>query len=367
MKGIYATRNGRIAKPGERPDAWSVRWREGTKNRRRTFNRADGFKEKDAENFLLETRRRKRLGGIELGASEMRFEDFVENVWWTPHSANLKPATEESYRRMLDKYLLPVFGNARLCDISVEAVEEFRAAMTERKVGEPTQAKVLTVLSAVFSKALRSRRVSANPVILAEGKPVAYRQRIVQPFPPERVEGIRAAFLSEGRIEDAAFVSALAYSGPRPGEAMALTWADVDKKQIIYNASKVRGVGTKQRATRLLAPLADDLEAWHKESGVLVGRVFDWSPTKYHNWRRRHFQRVTDLSRPYDLRHAFVTLLLGEGRELTYVARQLGDLVSTMERWYVHLAHLGDTQLDASEAILRARRSQPASYDQRAL
>jgi site-specific recombinase XerD len=52
-----------------------------------------------------------------------------------------------------------------------------------------------------------------------------------------------------------------------------------------------------------------------------------WTANGFEKWRQRRFllQAAGVASgRPYDLRHSFASLLLHEGRDVIYVARQLG-------------------------------------------
>ena len=61
--------------------------------------------------------------------------------------------------------------------------------------------------------------------------------------------------------------------------------------------------------------------------------------------------------RPYRLRGSFVSLLLWEGRSLTYVAEQAGHLVATLAKHYAGvLRELEDKpRTQAAEAIRSAR------------
>ena len=62
--------------------------------------------------------------------------------------------------------------------------------------------------------------------------------------------------------------------------------------------------------------------------------------------------------KPYDGRHSFASLLLHEGRNLAYIAEQLGDSIDTVQRTYVHVIEelLGQPQVSAEETIRAARR-----------
>ena len=88
---------------------------------------------------------------------------------------------------------------------------------------------------------------------------------------------------------------------------------------------------------RLLAPLAADLATWRLASGPAPpdALVFpgdhgaEWSANGFEKWRQRRFSALLAAAgledgRPYDLRHSFASLLLHEGRDVIYVARQLG-------------------------------------------
>ena len=63
------------------------------------------------------------------------------------------------------------------------------------------------------------------------------------------------------------------------------------------------------------------------------------------------------VSRPYDLRHSFASLLIHEGRSLTDVAAQLGDSVTVAGDVYAHVFAEVEEMLrePAVEAIERAR------------
>ena len=66
-----------------------------------------------------------------------------------------------------------------------------------------------------------------------------------------------------------------------------------------------------------------------------------------------------DGARPYDLRHSFASLLLHEGRSVTYVARQLGHDARLTLGTYGHVIDELDDAPSASteDAIQAARRA----------
>jgi integrase len=133
-----------------------------------------------------------------------------------------------------------------------------------------------------------------------------------------------------GQLRDATLLVVLAYAGLRPQEALGLPWSNVrgrtlliDRAQSDEGLKDTKTGGT--RSVRLLAPLTADLAAWRLAGGPLIGGalVFPtrdgelWRDHDWANWRRRVFDPLAATvgvsgMRPYDLRHAFCSLLIGE-------------------------------------------------------
>src|SRR3954451_19038897 len=94
-------------------------------------------------------------------------------------------------------------------------------------------------------------------------KPSQRRDREPVLISVERVEAMRHWCLSRDDLRSATLISLLAYAGPRPeSEALPLRWAAIRRRTILFQATK-RGAPS-ERATRLLAPLADDLRTWRE-------------------------------------------------------------------------------------------------------
>jgi hypothetical protein len=89
----------------------------------------------------------------------------------------------------------------------------------------------------------------------------------------------------------------------------------------------------------------------------------EWQRHDWQNWRRRVWRPaaiaagLTGDLRPYRLRGSFVSLLLWEGRSLTYVAEQAGHSVATPAKHYAGVIRELEEQerVPAAEAIRQAR------------
>ena len=217
-------------------------------------------------------------------------------------------------------------------------------------------------------------RVLEPTPVAAISKPTQRRIRVVHPPSPREIELVRGVLLAKGHLADATLISVLAYAGLRPGEALGLRWADVRERVLqierAVSVGEIKDTKTgKRRAVRLLRPVAEDLAllrasvtANELDPVFPANRGGVWNDEDYRNWRTRRFDRSlqeagVDISRPYDLRHAFVSLLISEGRSVVYVAAQAGHSPTMTLDTYGHvIEELEDgAKTSAEDAIYAAR------------
>jgi integrase len=136
----------------------------------------------------------------------------------------------------------------------------------------------------------------------------------------------------------------------------------VRERTLLVNAAKTG----RRRTVRLLAPLAVDLalsRSAQNDLGEDVPLFPDeyggvWTANGFEKWRQRRFNELLQAAgvasgRPYDLRHSFASLLLHEGRDVIYVARQLGHGADLTLRTYGHVIE----ELEDSPQLPAERRS----------
>lgn len=99
--------------------------------------------------------------------------------------------------------------------------------------------------------------------------------------------------------------------------------------------------------------------------GALVFPTRDgtlWRDHDWRNWRRRVFEATVKATgapkmRPYDLRHAFCSLLSHEGQTVVEVARQAGHAPTMTLSTYAHVvAEIEEGERVSAEAAIRAAR-----------
>ncbi len=349
-----------VRKRPDRGNQYEVRWKEGGRHRSRLFARKS-----DATAFELEIKRRQQLGSLARAVIKRRvtLTDFVREEWWPSYAVpNLEPRTRAVYAQIYAKHLLPRIGSYELGEMTPALVEDFRRELHAAGVGQPTQIKALGLLQGICKRAVVRGLIETNPV-LAVDKPKQNSRHRVEPLLPIVVEQVRALL----KPRDATPVSMLAYAGPRPEEALRSRWRDMGERTLHIYAAKT----DRPRVVDLLSPLAQDLAQWRLQSGrpdpgeLIFPRRGgqEWQEHDWRNWRRRIYQRVarqvgiTGDMRPRRLRASFVSLLLWEGRSLTYVADQVGAGVDTLARHYAGVIREleGQPRVPAADAVRAAR------------
>ena len=245
--------------------------------------------------------------------------------------------------------------------------------------------KALNLLGAILQRAAEGGHLQSNQARLVR-KPRIAKSAEVRPLAPVTIEAIRRAMLdphpikvaesTEGqrqrrahtqpapgtpysRMRDATLVSVMAYAGLRPGEALLLTWDDVRDATLLVSAPKTN----TSRTVRLLAPLATDLQEFKLAAGSADDRCPIFGRVDLDRWRARQFSRAlatagVEHARIYDLRHSFASLLLAEGRNVIYVARQLGHGAQLTLGTYGHvIEELDGVENVSAEAAIEVARS----------
>jgi integrase len=227
----------------------------------------------------------------------------------------------------------------------------------------------------------------------------------VQPLSPITVERIRAAMLNPAPREvvasshgqrrrrcyelpapgtpqtwqrDGLIVSMLAYAGLRPGELRALPFGGVRENTILVqrganpDGSSKPTKNRQHRTVRLLPALAHDVREYDLAVGgrseenliLLDDHGRPWDKNTWQMWRADRWVpacRAVGLDpvpRPYDLRHSFASLLLAEGRQPIWIAKQLGHSLAVFLSTYAHLIDEFEDRerIDADAEIADARR-----------
>jgi integrase len=367
----------RRRRDGSSYSVWRVRWYDETSaERSKTFDRAA-----DAKAFEAKIRTLKRTGALaDIDAGRETFAEFVEE-WWTVYaSPNLERATLRAYASFWNSHALPRLGHLQLRELTPQTIARFRADLEASGVGIEAIRKTMTMLQGVLQRAVEWGRVPTNAVKITRKPPKPHRPA-VQAIPPTLIEVMRARLIEEDKLRDATLLSLLAYAGLRPQEALALESRHVRERTLLVERAlsdgQLKALKNRRqpRTVELLAPLREDLAAWRAAQGEppATAPVFPshagtfWRASDWRNWRKRSYKPVAEAvgingARPYDLRHAFASLLIYEGRlSVVDIAAQLGHNPTVCLDTYAHvMAEQRGAESVSAEAEIQAARQRRA-------
>lgn len=256
----------------------------------------------------------------------------------------VRGSTKHSYGVSIDRHIVPALGPVRLADLTAADVERFVAGLLAA-VAATTARTIVAHLRTMLQAAVRAGLVAANPAAAAR-KP-RHDPEPVETYTPAE---LRAVVAAAPRFASGGVVAALAATGMRVGEALALDVTDWDAARGTISITKTYSLrfGTgpaKSRHSRRVisapAVLRPVLDA--ARGGRTAGPLFATAAGK-----RRPAQtvlkgwvatlRAAGLPRRklHTLRHSVASAMIAAGVPLADVARYVGDRVETVARYYLH-------------------------------
>ena len=198
--------------------------------------------------------------------------------------------TVSTHEILLDRWILPRWGEILLSEIKPLAIEAWFESLTKpRGLKWPSVVKIKSIMNQVFAHAQRHELIPAtigqdgrlsNPVLLARTESASEYEAIA--VSPEQMITILAELdFAETRLE---WTLALLHAATalRPEEAFGLKWTDVQWKKNLINIrrgwSKGKETAGKNRISMtqvaMHPALAEALQQWRRET--VYGRDSDW-------------------------------------------------------------------------------------------
>jgi integrase len=304
---------------------------------------------------------------------------WVENIATPPH---VTENTHSGYRVDVNRHLIPGIGAHRLERLEPDHLEKLYARMQQSGLSAGTAHHVHRTVRAALNEAVRRRHLPRNPVLLARAPQLNDEE--VEPYDVPEIQRLLEA--AARRRNSARWALALAL-GLRQGEALGLTWDDVnlDKGTIRIRRSRLRpkyrhgcrgncgrtpgtcpqrvntrpAVGpVKSRAGRrtiglplqLVALLrkhraaqdqerAEARQLWCDEGWVFAGPTGQplIPNTDYHEWKRLLREAGLREGRLHDARHTAATALLVLRQPTPTVMSLMGWSSESMAARYQHV------------------------------
>jgi len=272
-----------------------------------------------------------------------------------PHSAGL--------RGHIRFYLRPALGHLELTKLRAEHLDAFYAAIRARsdRPSPSTIARIHATVRASLNAALRRRHIAYNPALQVELEQVVRRRLPVWTIPELKTF---LAMPTDDRWHPLLCVMAL--TGLRRGEALRLTWDDVDLAHArlhVTSAKTEAGVRTVTLASdsvqRLKAMRSRHLtEVLAMGPGNRAGAlVASWPDGSSPNPEvlNRHFKALCQQAglppiRLHDLRHTHASHALAAGEAMKVVSERLGHSTTQITA-DLYTKVLDDVAVEAAKRI----------------
>lgn len=282
------------------------------------------------------------------------FFDYAQD--WLD-SLQIVESTRKNYRSTLQNYWVPYLADKPMDTITPVIM---RKIVNDIQWTSPVRRKnAIRLVTTIFTQAVRDELITRNPA--ASIPPTRVTKRDLDPFSrPEADLMIAKLYELTSGLQQiyAIFFEFSFYTGMRPGEAMALRWAEVDMRKRTARVCRIRIYGKIQERTKTKTSrevLLNDraIKALEKARPLTAARsdyVFapegsgdkselfirsETGPKRY--WLSALRKLGIRHRRMYDTRHTYATMCLMSGMNPAFIAAQLGHsvqvLLSTYAKW----------------------------------
>ncbi|HEP5930594.1 tyrosine-type recombinase/integrase [Streptococcus anginosus] len=329
-----------------------------------------GYKTKkeatEAEHYLRSVELKERFYGAKITVS-MLYELLKEEDRINHRKVSYINTQENNYNKHIKDYFSKVDNVGKL---TYEDIYQFREHLRQKVAqhsGKPlstnTINKIMILLKKIFDVGLRKGYYATNPVKLLKKLPVErtkMRFWTVKEF---------QQFLTLFEIEEyniKLLFTVLFFTGLRLGEALALTWQDIDfssntihiTKSVYVNKgiSHISATKTKAGTRRIIInkKLSQEMQYWQQQQKHLLEQftsdsmslqVFQSSPiTITKNSIEKQYKKILERDatlkkiRIHDFRHSHASLLINQGEDYLVVKERLGHAsITTTIDTYSHL------------------------------
>jgi len=273
------------------------------------------------------------------------FASFADQ-WFGQKSVEWRRTYKVTVRQVLDKHLVPPFGQKEVGSITKDQILDFRSSLAK----VPGRNKNVT---------LSPRRINAVMLVLRQVldeaadrfkfttpwtriKPLKGQKSDVEPFTIDEVQRI----ISTVRPDFRNYYITRFMTGMRTGELDGLKWKYVDfnkrlimvRETIVWGEEDYTKTDSSQRDIQMSDMVFQALTDQHTATAHLSKFVFcnmEGLPLDPNNVTKRVWYpllRHLGLTprRPYQTRHTAATLWLGSGENPQWIARQLGHSSTEM-------------------------------------
>lgn len=291
---------------------------------------------------------RRLLGQLEEGREEAGKIPTLQQFWEDYYEAkekSLAPRTLKKIKRLMEKHVLPQFGEFQLDEIDPMALQRF-LAWRQNFISAPSATTEGALLHAMFNVAVETDKLAKSPMRWFKQKRSPTRDRVLSPEDQDKLEAIATP-------EQRRWLRFRLATGVRCEELEGIVPdRDIDwvNQRVMVTGKGYHG----KKKTRWVPFIPEHMEEIRELVEAQVEFV-KTRPRAFKNGRERLFPQgnhawrdqlerlcpragVVPAISPHILRHTFATRYLKGGGDIYIVSKILGhSSVSVTEKVYAHL------------------------------
>lgn len=305
-----------------------------TKKKKYKYYTIKGSK-KDAQKFLIEKLNEINTG-IFIDSNDMFLKDYF-HYWYNQCCFNkLSPTTYESYKRNIDKHIIPLLGDIKLQKLKPLHLQSFYNNRLEYGLSKKSVLYLHRIIHKALNQALKWQLVALNVANNVDApKPDKYIATILTP------EQVTSLINSVQNTNIYLPVIITISTGMRRGEILGLKWEniDIENSTIRITQSLVRTekgleilspkTKTSNRTISIPPTLKNILLEYKAKTTckfVCYNEFDELIKPEYLNHKLKQILEDNNLPniRFHDLRHTHASLLLSQGVQPKVISERLG-------------------------------------------
>lgn len=253
------------------------------------------------------------------------------------------------YRQHFNAYILPAVGKMTLSAIEPRVMERMRDELLGRGLAAKTVRNIIGAsLRRMWRDARKDRLVSGDPFELLDFP--AGRRLAPDPFTAAERDKL-LAYVLQCEPFYYPWIRFQFETGARPGEASALTWADVSVEHCSISITKSKHMGRIDRPKTqgswrtieinadLMALINSARLPWHGSDDPVFYNKVHGAALNANEWARSYWSKLCSGAKVphrkfYSTRHTSITEAVKAGANLLAIAQYHGTSVAMIERNY---------------------------------
>lgn len=172
------------------------------------------------------------------------FADYALSWYEIYSKPNIEKATAVTYKRQIDLYLIPAFGEK---DIEGITIDDIQKMFNDAEKAKSTKQKIKTVLNMIFEAAIDDKIIQRNPLKSKRLKISGSDSNNTKEYTVNQMQYLVRHIPDVSKQEDRMYLALQALHPMRLEEVLGLKWKDIDKNSMTINICRAVTHPTRSR------------------------------------------------------------------------------------------------------------------------